>query len=42
MYPDNQVYSVVGKETHQDGGTHFHVFIAFERKINVKDARKAW
>ncbi|QIR82259.1 replication associated protein [Chicken genomovirus mg2_274u] len=31
---------IIGRETHQDGGTHLHVFADFRRKYRTRDNRK--
>lgn len=36
----NHVVSViVAKELHQDGGTHYHCVVAFDRKVDIRDER---
>lgn len=30
---------VIGKEQHKDGGTHYHVYLHFPKKLNVKNPR---
>lgn len=29
----------IGKEEHQDGGTHYHVLLGYENRIDIRDAR---
>lgn len=29
----------IGRETHQDGGFHLHVFVTFDRKLDIRSAR---